>query len=315
MDEYTYEDNEEPVTSTFAGKPALLVPVLTPFGPEYEPLDDRLSALCKELLAEGAHGIVVFGTTGEAASMDATERRIMLECLVSQHGVDPSALMVGCGFCSMHETVDVAAFANNLGCGGVLVMPPFFHRDATEDGRYAWFAEIIETICDHRLRMYLYHFPQMSGQPITLSLIERLLKEFPETIAGMKDSAGLWEDTAAAIAAFPELDIYSGSEEFLLRNLSAGGAGCISATANANARAIRAALDQHGSDEAERLQAEIAAVRAAFAKQPMIPALKAYHAHRRDDEKWNRLRPPLLSLPDRQRDELLADVAAAGLGA
>ena len=300
------------MTSTYAGKHALLVPALTPFDSGYDPDAGRFSARCKKLLAEGTHGLAVFGTTSEANSLSVGERTDLLEGLI-QDGVSPETLMPGCGCCALPDTVQLARHAVKLGCTGVLVIPPFFYRVATDEGLVAYFSEVIERVGDTRLRLYLYHFPKMSGLPISPHLLELLLRRYPDTIAGVKDSAGVWEDTALLIKNFPTLDIYSGSEAFLLRNLRAGGAGCISATANANTAAIRSLIDQHDSSIAERLQDEITAVRTAFETQPLIPGLKAFLAGKPGDDSWARLRPPLLSLPQPETDKLRAALAAAGL--
>src|SRR5439155_1173102 len=114
------------------------------------------------------------------------------------------------------------------------------YKGVSDEGLYRNFAEVIERVGDARLRLYLYHIPPVSQVPVTLALIERLLKNFPGTVAGVKDSSGDWSNTKAMLDAFAKsgFDVFAGSEVFLLENMRAGGVGCITATGNINPGAI-----------------------------------------------------------------------------
>src|SRR5439155_11919801 len=126
-------------------------------------------------------------------------------------------------------------------CAGVLMLPPFYYKNVSDEGLFRSYAEVIERVGDARLRIYLYHIPPVSQVPISLALIERLLDAYPGTIAGIKDSSGDWNNTHAMLERFqPQgFDVFAGSETFLLATLRGGGAGCISATANVNPRRSR----------------------------------------------------------------------------
>ena len=132
-----------------------------------------------------------------------------------------------------------------LGCGGVLMLPPFYYKGVSDDGLFRSFAEVIERVGDARLRVYVYHIPPVAQVPITLGLVERLLKAYPTQIAGMKDSGGDWSNTKAFLDAFAKsgFDVFAGSETFLLQNMRNGGAGCISATANVHPGPIARLFD------------------------------------------------------------------------
>src|SRR5471032_3569472 len=119
------------------------------------------------------------------------------------------------------------------------MLPPFYYKGVPEEGLFAFFSEVIQRVGDARLRVYLYHFPQLSTVPITTALIARLMTAFPGTIAGLKDSSGDWSNTAKVLSEFPGFGVFSGSEEFLLANLRAGGVGCISASTNVTAALAR----------------------------------------------------------------------------
>ena len=141
-----------------------------------------------------------------------------------------------------------------LGVRGTLTLPPFYYKPVSDDGLFASFAHVIESVGSRDFRLYLYHIPQITGVPMTIPLIERLAAAFPGTIAGLKDSSGNWDNTAAVIAAVPQIETYSSSESLLARNVAAGGAGCISASANVNARGIMDLIAALGTpDEAAHL--------------------------------------------------------------
>jgi 4-hydroxy-tetrahydrodipicolinate synthase len=212
--------------------------------------------------------------------------------------------------------VELTRHAMQHGCGGVLMLPPFYYKGVSDEGLFRNFSEIIQRVGDERLRIYLYHIPPVAQVPITLTLIERLLKEYPGTIAGAKDSSGDWANTQAMLDQFqPEgFDVFPGSETFLLAALRGGGAGCISATANVNPGPIAALAKSWQQDDADAQQAALDAVRAVFQTYVMIPALKAAIAHHARDEDWLRLRPPLVELDAAQRAELMGKLEAAGFG-
>ena len=187
----------------------VLVPVLMPFGPDLNPDVDKFVAFCKWLLAEGANGLAVFGTTSEATSLSLAERKTLLEALVDS-GVSPARLMPGTGLSALPETVELTAHAVSLGCRGVLMLPPFYYKNPSDDGLFASYSEVIQRVGDARLRIYLYHFPAMSAVPLGLTLVGRLLADYPDAVVGLKDSSGDWDNTAALIREFPGFAVFPG---------------------------------------------------------------------------------------------------------
>src|SRR2546421_8423836 len=140
--------------------------------------------------------------------------------------------MPGTGCCALSDSVRLTAHATALGCAGVLMLPPFYYKGVSDEGLYRSFTEVIERVGDARLRLYLYHIPPVSQVPITLALIERLLKSFPGTVAGVKDSSGDWNNTKAMLDAFAKsgFDVFAGSEVFLSDNLRGSCEGSLKAT-------------------------------------------------------------------------------------
>ena len=290
----------------------VLAPVVTPFRPDLSPDPERFARHCRWLLASGV-GLAVFGTNSEANSLGVDERIDLLERLVAA-GIDPARMMPGTGTCALVDTVKLTAHAVKAGCAGVLMLPPFYYKGVTDEGLFRSYAEVIERVGDARLRVYLYHIPPVSQVPISLALIERLLRAYPQTIAGVKDSSGDWNNTKAVLGAFAAqgFDVFAGSETFLLANLRHGGKGCISATANVNPAAIAKLNREWQAPDADARQAALDGVRAAFQKFPMIPALKAAVAHFSGDDAWPTVRPPLVALTTDQGRGLLEALSALG---
>ena len=229
----------------------------------------------------------------------------LLEAAV-EGGVDAGLMMPGTGCCALTDSVRLTRHAVEAGCGGVLMLPPFFYKGIGDDGLFRSIAEVIERVGDSRLKVTLYHIPPQAQLGFSLALIERLITAYPDTVVGLKDSSGDWSNTKAIIDAFPGFATFSGSEVFLLDNLRAGGVGCITATGNVNMAAIRGVYDHWRDADAEPRQQAITLARETIQAQPMIPALKAIVAAHHDDPGWARVRPPMLELPAEEARALLA---------
>jgi 4-hydroxy-tetrahydrodipicolinate synthase len=291
----------------------VLAPVVTPFKADLSPDCERFIRHCQWLLSQNC-GLAVFGTNSEANSMAANERSTLLDAVVAA-GIDPSRMMPGTGCCSIAETVELTTHAVRHGCAGVLMLPPFYYKDVSEEGLYRYFSEVVQRVGDTRLKIYLYHIPPVAIVGITPKLVELLLKAYPNAIAGMKDSSGDWNNTKTFLDAFAKngFDVFVGSESFLLANMRNGGAGTISATANVNPAAIHKLYRQW--NDADQQQSKLNVVREVFSsgKFPsMIAALKQAIAIYSNDSEWSRVRPPLVELTKEQAKLLAAELKAIG---
>ena len=286
----------------------VLSPVVTPFKADLAPDPERFVRHCRWLLSQNV-GLAVFGTNSEANSLSVEEKIDLLDRLVGA-GLDPARMMPGTGCCALPDSVRLTAHAMKLGCGGVLMLPPFYYKGVSDDGLFRSFAEVIERVGETRLRVYLYHIPPVAQVPITLGLVERLLAAYPAQIAGMKDSGGDWSNTKSFLDAFAKagFDVFAGSETFLLQNMRHGGAGCISATANVHSAPIARLYDAWRAADADAQQARLDVIRGVFQKFPMIPALKVAIAHHGADPGWTTVRPPLVALTSGQANALVAEL-------
>jgi 4-hydroxy-tetrahydrodipicolinate synthase len=288
-----------------AGYRGVVAPIVTPFNADLSPDAARYVEHARWLMANGCTGLAPFGTTGEANSLSGAERKALLEALV-RGGVDPRRLLPGTGCCSLSETAELSRHALELGCAGVMTLPPFYYKGVSDDGLFAYFGRLIETVADNRLRIYLYHIPPVAQVGFSVALVGRLIEAFPETIVGLKDSSGDWGNTEALLKAYPGFGTFAGSEVFLLQDLRGGGVGCITATGNVNPAAIRGVYEQWRGGEADTLQAAISATRKTIQQTPMIPSLKYIIGHYRKDAGWRRTRPPFVDLPEEKGRALVA---------
>jgi len=186
----------------------------------------------------------------------------------------------------------------------VLLLPPFYYKNVSDEGVYQYYKEIINTVKSANLRIFLYNIPQVSGVTISLDLVNRLKKEFSDTITGIKDSSGNFENTKK-YKEIKNFIVYPGSEKFLYDGLHIGCSGCISATTNVNIEAAKL-INSFDKSEGELINKKIKAVRDVFEKYPVIPALKATKI--KEDSNWSNIRPPLVALSDQQRSNLAKDL-------
>lgn len=283
----------------------VMSPVLTPFNTDWSPSAPRFIRHCRWLLDQGV-GLSIFGTNSEANSLSVTEKRVLLDALLDA-GIPTDRLMPGTGACALPDAIELTRHAVRAGCAGVLMLPPFYYKGVSDEGLFRAFARVIETVGDARLRVYLYHIPPVAQVGISLALIERLLKAYPGVVAGIKDSSGDWNNTAAMLKDFQPhgFDVFAGTETILLPTMQGGGAGCITATGNVNPKAIVDLYSSWREPGAEDRQQALNATRGVFQQFPMIAAMKAAIAWHAEDPSWSIVRPPLTELDAVQSRQLM----------
>ncbi|MBI4921462.1 MAG: dihydrodipicolinate synthase family protein [Devosia nanyangense] len=276
----------------------------TPLNADLTPDLGLFVAHCRHLLDLGCHGIALLGTTGEANSFSVAERRQILEAAL-RAGIAPDRLLPGTGVNAAPETVELTRHALANGVTRVVMLPPSYYKGVSDEGLFAAYARIIESIGDERLKIVLYHIPQVSGVPLSHALIARLIEAFPTTVVGIKDSAGDLSNMQAIAAAHPGFAVLAGADPLMLPLLKSGGAGCITATSNLVGDSLRVIYD-HLGDEAvvEPAQARINAWRSLSNSYVQIPTIKAMIGLQSGSTGWSRARPPLLPLGDAQLSDL-----------
>jgi 4-hydroxy-tetrahydrodipicolinate synthase len=284
------------VNDTQAELTGLWPPVSTPFADDGSVAYDKLVEHSRALLEAGATGLAILGTTSEANSLTLDERRRAIDAHVDA-GISPRRLLPGTGACAVDDVVALTRHAGQLGVAAVLLLPPFFYKNVSDEGLFAFVAQVIERTGARVPRIMLYHIPPMAAVGWSHALIARLRAAFPGIIAGMKDSSGDAEHTRRTIEAFADgFAVFPGAEVYLLSALRQGARGCISATANINAKAIAELIAKRDAPEAEDLQARLNTVRVTVQAKGLVPATKAILATRYNDKSWLNVRPPLVGL-------------------
>ncbi|MDJ1009713.1 MAG: dihydrodipicolinate synthase family protein [Paracoccaceae bacterium] len=270
----------------------------------------KLIGYCRYLLTEGGcDGVAPTGTTGEGNSISFRER-LELPAAFAEAGFSAETVIIGTGSCATQDAVDLTRAAVAAGLPNVLVLPPFYYKAPSDEGLYAYFSRLIEEVGDDRLRVYLYHFPQMSMTPIPVDVVRRLKAAYGPMVAGLKDSSGDLAQSLAFVEATggvaEDFDVYPSSEAMLFDGLAGGCAGVISGSTNAFGAYARQAMAE-GSPDSPAF-ALVKAARAVASKYPLMAAMKQLEAWRSGDESWTRMAPPLVGLSEDQKTALRADI-------
>jgi len=277
----------------------------------------KLITYCRHLLSPegGCDGVAPTGTTGEGTSIAMTDR-LALPGHFAKAGIAPDQVIFGTGAPSTGDCVALTRAAVDAGYTNVLVLPPYYYKAPSDEGLFRHYASLVESIGRDDLRIYLYHFPQMSAVPLSPALVLRLRAAFGPVIAGLKDSSGDFEQSRAIIEATggvaQDFDVYPSSEAMLWDGKDIGAAGVISGSTNAFGAKAQAALRAPAGAGRDGAMMAVKAARTMAAKYPLMPAMKQIEAWRSGDDSWTRMAPPLVKLSAAQQADLRADLDALG---
>src|SRR5262249_42325586 len=251
----------------------------------------KLAEHCRWLLGPGGcDGVNLLGTTGEATSFPV-EQRLAAMTEVAKSGLAMERVMVGTGAAALADAERLTAAARDLGFAGALLLPPFYYKGIDADSLIGYVAQLIGGLGAAGLRIYLYHIPQNSGVPWPIEVVERLHRDHPEVVIGLKDSAGDLAYTRELARRLPRLDVFPRPGGSLAEARPAPFAGCISAPTNVTGPPARLAWREPESAAGKQALAEAVAIREALAKLPLVAAVKAALGELRADPAWRRLHP------------------------
>ena len=271
-------------------KPIAGAAVSTPLNLDFTVDNSLLIAHLKYLLSSRLDLLTLFGSTGEGASFSSSERNSTIE-KCSNAGIEPKNLGAGVFGLSSQSTGKAICSAFSLGCGHVLLAPPFFYKGVDDEGLYRWFSETLEAIGPYTGQVILYHIPALTQVELSLELVLRLSDAFPEIVSGVKDSSGNWAHTSILIKNRGRLKILVGHEGQLERAMRVGATGGIAGTANFIPEIIRAIIHE-GSE-----QPNLPILIEELINYPIFSAVKALISHRKSSPSWLRVRPPLTTMP------------------
>jgi 4-hydroxy-tetrahydrodipicolinate synthase len=287
--------------------------VLTPFDHRLAIDVPRLVRHCRALLQAGCRGISLFGTTGEGTALSAEERMAGLDAVIAA-GLSADRLIPAVGCCDVPTTVALSAHAARHGTAGVLALPPFYPKDTRDEGIYRHFSSVVERLGAtpglRVPRICLYNFPFHTGVTLSPGLVRRLADAFPGAIVAIKDSSADWPLSSAYLDALPDLDVFVGDENSILRALGKGGAGTISGMANVMAPTL-VSLVEGPRANAATLDTVVHKAVQAMDGHPFIATIKAAIAALSGDAGWLGVRPPLEPAPAGLGASVLASLKAA----
>ncbi len=238
------------------------------------------------LIDEGCVGLVPFGTTGEGTSFSGAERLAAVEALMAG-GVGAGQICLGVGYPAVVDTVALTKAALGLGVRQVLALPPYFFRDAPEEGIADAFSAIVDGVGDDRLRLSLYHIPQVSGVAVPAAAVATLRARYGVVLAGVKDSSADFAQFQAFRRAAPDVAVVVGNECDIGRALAEGGTGTICGMVNVVPGLVRAMFTD-AADARARMEAAVGLMQA-----PFVPVLRSILAAQTGHAGWARCRPPL----------------------
>ena len=283
---------------------------LTPLNRGLSLAQGDMHLLLEYLADRGCHGALLFGTTGEGPSFSYSERLMYLKRAVEIRQIFPDfKLLAGTGTPSLAESIDLAKSAFALGFDGVVVLPPYYYRSATEEGLFRWFENLIANAVPPGRALFGYHIPAISGVGLSIELLKRLKGIYPDRFAGIKDSSG---DPDLAIKLGVEfgkdLVILTGNDRLLSHSLENAGSGCITALANMNSPDLRQIWDAHQEGMRDQnTQSRVNNARSILDRyMPAPPVLKAMLNRIHGFPRWS-VKPPLVELSPELEDQAEAD--------
>ena len=269
---------------------------------------DSVPHLLAFLAGRGCHGAVLFGTTGEGPSFSPAERETLMRCAREARESMPGfRLIAGTGTPSLSETIELTKLAFDLGFDAALALPPYYFRNATDDGLFQWFRELITKAVPADGFLLGYHFPRVAGIGFSLELLTRLKDAFPSQFAGIKDSshdADLARNLGERFGS--HLVVLTGTDSYLQLAMQNKAAGCITAPANILSPDLREVWEamREGRDSTEA-QARVKKQRNVLdAYPPFPPTLKALLHRLHGFPRWA-VRPPLERLTENMEAQVV----------
>ena len=277
--------------------------LLTPLNSDLSVNISALASHVQHLLVAGCQGVTLFGTTGEGPSFSIKERMETLEGLIKA-GVSAEKILVHTGAAALPDVIQLSQHATAVGVHGCLVMPPFFFKGVPEQGIFNFYQQLISGVASSRLKLVLYHLPQVSFVPLTSTLIKNLIQTYPETILGVKDSGCNREESIALSKSIAPVQVWVGNEPDLQVMATLGSKGAVSGVANILPLLVQKLIGDQKSTNPQKDQEQILSFLSIFDHFPMLPAFKAMLSLTYKDKGWLRMRAPLIALSDDQINNL-----------
>ena len=291
--------------------PALLTPLKADLSIDHT----LLAAHCKSLLARGCPGVTPFGTTGEGPSFSMAERKDAIDQLI-KNGIPAAQIMVSTSCAALPETLALTRHAVSAGVHGCLMLPPFFLKGVSDQGIIDSYRYVIDGMGDDlpKLKLYLYHIPQVAGVSLSHHVIATLKQQYPDTILGIKDSACTTAHSVGLAEAFmKDLTVYVGFEPDLPEMGRRGSTGAISGLANFMPRVVNRLVTQPDAPATPAERERVIQLISLLGDYSLMPALKGIMAMLSGEPAWLRVRAPLVALTADEFSALKKSIGAFGI--
>jgi len=249
----------------------------------------------ENLIEQGLHGCVIFGSTGCAQLISSKEKKRLIDKLSKNKFKD--CFMVGTGANALNENIELMKHSLNNGINRFLLMPPAYYK-YDDEGVYSFYANVIQKVPESKI--VLYNFEKLSGYKFNIKIIEKLVKSFPKQIVGVKDSTYNLYETLK----IPNFLIFPGSELKLLKGLELGNSGIISAICNVTAPLARKVYDDFNNKKTQTFNEKLCGIRKVFDNYNLISGLHSFMSS--ENAKYKRILPPLNLLSDSQKKEMMS---------
>ena len=248
----------------------LLTAMVTPFNADGSINYEAGADFADWLLANGSDGLVVEGSTGEAATMDMDEKIKFMQTIVARVN-GRAKIVAGAGTNCTASTIDLVKKMEACGVDGVLVVGPYYNKP-TQEGYYQHFAAVAKAT---KLPIIVYNVPGRTGGNIAPETVARLAADFSNIVA-IKEAAGNVAQTAELYRVLPEdFSIYSGDDGLILPFLSVGACGLISVLANVNGNILQQLMQAYSEgrvkDAADLNKVMVPLAKAMFIESNQIP--------------------------------------------
>ena len=248
----------------------------------------------EKLIQSGLHGAIFFGSTGCAQLISLDEKKKLIDKLNNNKLKDH--FIIGSGTNALNENIELMKYSIKNGINRFLLMPPAYYK-YDDEGAYSFFANLIQKVPE--CEIILYNFEKLSGYKFSAQIIEKLVKNFPQQIVGIKDSTyNLYE-----VLKIPNFLVFPGSELKLLKGLELGNSGIISATCNVTATIARKVYDDFNNKKEQTHYVKLCAIRRVFDNYNLISGLHSFMSF--ENEKYKRILPPLTLLSETQQKEMM----------
>ena len=269
---------------------------LTPLNQDLSINKDLYLRHCQFLMKQGLDGLTLFGTNGEASSFSVYQKKETVQFLL-ENRIDPKILMPGSGSSSLEDAIDMTKFCADIGTKAVLVLPPYYFKNVSDEGVINYYRNVIESSGNNSFHFLLYNIPQHSGVTINFNIIENLIKLYPNNVIGLKDSTGNMDNMLKTIKYFNDFAVFCGNGALALHTSRRGGAGAITGDANISAKLLSFIIHNFKREKEVKnfteLQDLMESIRNVLSSHEQISLLKAYFSVADKIEDWNNVMPPL----------------------